>query len=358
MGKGNLNDRAAVMRYDRSCMLELIALFPAQCREAVAIGRSFTVRRSFARGYETIVCTGLGGSAIGADIARSYLADTSGTPIFVNRNYGLPAFVNKKSIVIASSYSGNTEETLAAYKDARSRGARIIAITSGGQLKKIASADGCPVVIIPDHLPPRAALGYSFFTLLSVLAKLGVVGDQSKEMNEAIQVIGRLRDTTVGPMVTGRANAAEAIARRMYQKFPVIYSGQDHIDAVATRWRGQLAENAKTLSSNHVFPEMNHNEIVGWDNPRRLLKSFIAVLLRDRGDRPGVARRMDITAAILKKSGFNVLEVESVGSGLLARIFSLIYIGDFVSYYLALLNRRDPTPVERIVRLKKDLARA
>ena len=137
----------------------------------------------------------------------------------------------------------------------------------------------------------------------------------------------------------------------------LVGSGQDHIDAVATRWRGQLAENAKTLSSAHVFPEMNHNEIVGWDNPRPLLKQCIAVLLRDRGDRPRVARRMDITATLLKRAGFTVLEVGSTGRGLLARIFSLIYTGDFVSYYLSLLNRRDPTPVERIARLKKELAR-
>ncbi len=338
-------------------MLALIGSFPQQCREAREIGRLAGLPRSFKRRYQNIVCTGLGGSAIGADIARSYIADDAATPLFVNRNYILPRFVGPNTLVITSSYSGNTEETLSAYGDARAKRARIVAITSGGKLKKRADADGFPVVVIPGGLPPRCALGYSFFPLLAILAKTGVIQDRTADIDEAIKVMGRLRDGTIGPAVTGKRNVAKAVARQLCGKFPVIYGGQDHIDAVVTRWRGQIAENAKTLGSSHVFPEMNHNEIVGWDNPKALLKDFVAVILRDAGDHPRIARRIDVTETILKKSGAAVIEVHSSGASLLARIFSLVYTGDFVSYYLAILNGRDPTPVERIAYLKRELGK-
>jgi len=354
----SLDDPRRINKYDRSGMLALIGSFPQQCREAREIGRLAVLPRSCRRRYQNIVCTGLGGSAIGADIARSYIADDAATPLFVNRNYTLPRFVGPNTLVITSSYSGNTEETLSAYADARAKGARIVAITSGGALKKRADADGFPVVVIPGGLPPRCALGYSFFPLLAILGKAGVIKDRTADIDEAIKVMVRLRDGTIGPLVTGKRNLAKAVARQLYGKYPVIYGGQDHIDAVVTRWRGQLAENAKTLGSSHVFPEMNHNEIVGWDNPKTLLKDFAVVILRDAGDHPRIARRIDVTKAILKKSAAGIVEVRSSGRGLLARIFSLVYTGDFVSYYLAILNRRDPTPVERIAYLKEQLGKA
>jgi glucose/mannose-6-phosphate isomerase len=167
--------------------------------------------------------------------------------------------------------------------------------------------------------------------------------------------MSRLKDGSIGFNVRQKKNAAKKIAATLYNKYPVIYGAQDRIDAVATRWRGQLAENAKTLGSSHFFPEMNHNEIVGWDNPAALLKKFAVVILRDKGDHPRVAKRMDITESILRARCANLTEVRSSGKGLLARIFSLVYTGDFVSFYLAILNKRDPTPVGRIKYLKDRL---
>jgi glucose/mannose-6-phosphate isomerase len=351
-----LDDFAAIKKCDRSNMMGLISSLPRQCRAAKKIGLSFDLPLSYKRRYENVICTGMGGSAIGADIVRSYLFDSSVTPLTVNRGYMLPAFVGAKSLVIASSYSGDTEETVSAYRDARGKGARIIAITSGGRLGRMAASDGFPVLIIPGGLPPRSALGYSSVTLLTALAKAGIVKDQSRQIDEAIEVMGNLLNEKLGFGVHQKNNMAKQIAARLYNKFPVIYGAQDRIDAVVTRWRGQLAENAKTLSSSQFFPEMNHNEIVGWDNPAGLLKNFAILILRDGHDHQRVQRRIDITESLIKNRCAGVTEVRSSGKGLLARIFSLVYTGDFVSFYLAILNKRDPTPVERIRYLKERLS--
>lgn len=346
-----------IRKYDRSNMMGLIASFPRQCRVAKKIGSNFSLPASFKRRYENVVCTGLGGSAIGADIMRSHLLDSVRTPIFVNRGYALPSFVGSRTLVITSSYSGDTEETLSAYKDAGRKKARIIAITSGGRLRNMAEADGFPALIIPGGLPPRAALGYSAITLLSVLVKAGIAPDQSRHIDEAIKVMDDIRIDAVGPHVPQARNIAKSIAGKIYGKYPVIYGANERTDAVVTRWRGQVAENAKTLASSHLFPELDHNEIVGWDNPKPLLKNFAVIILRDKADDPRVSKRMDITARLIAKSCGGVIEVNSSGKGPLARIFSLVHIGDFTSLYLAILNRCDPTPVERIAFLKKELAK-
>jgi glucose/mannose-6-phosphate isomerase len=352
-----LDNPKAIEKYDISNMLGILGSFSDQCKEAVGIGNNFRVPDPFRSDHKNIVFTGMGGSAIGADIIRSYLSDKARVPIIVNRNYTLPAFVDAGSLVIASSYSGNTEETLGAYKDARSRNAKVIAITSGGELERLAKQDGFPVIKIPGALPPRCALGYSFFTALVLVSKIGIVEDQGRYIDEAISGMRRLKDKKLGNGVSGARNIAKTIAGKLYGKHPVVYSSNDHIDCVTTRWRGQLAENSKVLASSHVFPEMDHNEIVGWENPRKLLKGSVAIFLRDSGDSVRIAKRIDVTKKIIAKRGFDVLEVSSEGESLLARIFSLVYIGDFVSFYLAVLNKRDPTPVECITYLKEELSK-
>ena len=246
---------------------------------------------------------------------------------------------------------------LKAFGDARKRGSQILVITSGGKLEKIANQDDLPCLDIPASFPPRCALGYSFFPLLLVLAKIGVIRDQAAFIDDAIHNLRELKDSRIGYKVPKKNNLAKRIAGEIFGRLPVIYAGHDHIDAVVTRWRGQLAENSKTLSWGHLFPEMNHNEIVGWENPKRVLEECVAIILRDAADHPRVSGRMDITKRILKDNKIKVLEVSSAGKGLLARILSLVYIGDFVSFYLAILNGIDPTPVERIKIIKRELAK-
>lgn len=354
----DLYDLKEIKKYDKSGMLDLVESFPEQCLRAKDIGMAFKVPGDLKPKYRNIVFIGVGGSAIGADLVRSYIADEAKVPIFVNRNYTLPNFVDENSLVVAASYSGNTEETLSAYKDAKSKKAALVAITSGGELESLARQDNYPHMTIPKGLPPRCALGYSFFPSLILLSKLGIIEDKSSEIYAAIDILKDLRNKKIGFNVKGKNNLAKSIAGRIHLKFPVIYGGQDRIDSVVTRWRGQLAENSKTLSSSHIFPEMNHNEIVGWENPKKLLKNFIVIILRDAGDHPRTSKRMDITKGIIEAKLAKVIEVRSVGKDVLSRILSLIYIGDFVSYYLAILNKRDPTPVESVTYLKKELAKA
>ena len=352
-----LDDLKLTEKYDRSGMLGVIESFPKQCLEAKSIGLAFNLPESYRIPYRSIICTGLGGSAIASDILRSYLWHETRAPIFVNRNYLLPAFADEETLVIVSSYSGSTEETLSAYRDARRKKARIVVVTTGGDLKRLAEKHAVPVIAIPKGIQPRCATGYMFFPALILLSKLGLVKDASREIDETIKILDGIRRDTAGFEVRARDNIAKKAALALYDKFPVIYASQDYMDCVVTRWRGELAENAKTLSSGHLFPEMNHNEIVGWENPKKILKNFVAVLLRDFLDHPRISRRMDVTKRLIKKEGFCVAEVFSKGRSRMARIFSLIYIGDFVSFYLAILNRVDPTPVERIAYLKKELGR-
>ena len=353
----SLDNFSAIKKHDHSGMASVIAAFPDQCREAVKIGLHAKIPASYKTKYRNIVCAGMGGSAIGADLARSYIADESLTPFFVNRNYTLPAFVSKDTLVIASSYSGNTEETIAAFRDAIGKGARIIVITTGGKLRDLALKRSIPVIQIPSGIQPRAAIGYSFFTLILTLSRLGIIGNKTAEIAEAIKCMADLGKASLYPDVFGTKNIAKNIAKSIYLKIPVIYSNADHMDAVCMRWRGQLAENAKTIASSGLFPEMVHNEIVGWEHPAKALKDLVVIMLRDRDDNIRVAKKMDIVRREIAGLGVKVVEVKSRGKGLLARMFSLVYIGDYVSLYLAALNGCDPTPVDRIVRLKREMER-
>ncbi len=346
---------ANIKKFDKSNMLNLLLDFPLQCRQAYDIAKiSKLLLKS--EDFTKIVFAGLGGSAIGADMVRSYLYFESKIPISVYREYELPAYVDNSTLVFISSYSGNTEETISAYRQAKEKGAQLILISSDGALKDYATKDKLTFIEIPRGLPPRCALGYLSIIPLAVLNKLGVVGDIAPSISEVVRVLEELKNRNLNPRIGQKDNIAKYIADKLFNKLPVIYSGSIHFDAVVTRLRGQLNENSKSLASTHVFPEMNHNEIVGWQNPKKLFKNFVVLMLRDKDMHPRVTTRMDITSDILKDEGVCVLEIWSRGQNLLSRIFSLIYIGDFISFYLAILYGIDPTPVDRVTYLKKRLA--
>ncbi len=367
--KGSLT-LGGMKKLDKSDMLGLLLDFPLQCKTAQDLAGG--VKISFAeRKFSRIVFAGLGGSAIGADLVRAYLYFESALPISVIREYDLPAYVDNSTLIFIASYSGNTEETLSAYAQAKKKGCCIIAMSSGGKLRESALADNITFVQIPEGLPPRCALGYMSIIPLCILAKLGIIQEVSAVIAEAVKTLEDLKNSVIHPRINAKDNAANPtgvglpipykegpkyVASKLLNKLAIIYSASVHFDVVATRLRGQLSENSKCLASSHVFPEMNHNEIVGWQNPKKLFKNLIVVMIRDAYMHPRVAKRMDITKDILKKEGVEVLEIWSRGDGLLSRIFSLIYIGDFVSYYLAILYGIDPTPVEKVIYLKKKLA--
>jgi glucose/mannose-6-phosphate isomerase len=319
---------------------------------AIGTAAALPARR---RAAAQIVLCGLGGSAIGGDILRSYLAGELRIPFLVNRHYTLPGFVGPSSLVIISSYSGNTEETNSAHREALRRGAQLLCITSGGKTSALARSRRSPLITIPGGSPPRAALGYSFFPLLIALSRMGFIRSRQREIRETIALLEEKSPLYATP--DSATNPALQLAELLQHRITVLYSSTEHMDAVNTRWRGQIAENGKALCFGHVLPEMNHNELVGWYALHQQMKEMQVVFLRDAGDHPRVKIRMDISRQILREYTPHLTEVWSEGTTLLARMFSLLYLGDWVSFYLAMLHRVDPTPVRVIDHLKQELAR-
>lgn len=338
---------------DPSGMRTLLTGFPEQIREAAEAATALTL--PVGRKIENIVLAGLGGSAIGGDVVRSVVGDHLGVPFVVSRDYGLPGFAGDTTLAIASSYSGNTEETLSAYREARRLGAVIVCVTSGGKLAEMACNDEFPLVSIPPGWPPRAALGYSTMALLGCLCAFRFVAPMRPAMDETVQLLRRL-EKKYGLAVPESDNPAKQVARLLHGRIGAIYAASGVLEGAAVRWRGQLEENAKNLAFHHLLPEMNHNELVGWEFPPSLLRQICVILLRDDEEHPQVRRRLDFTRGILEEKAATVHEVWSQGESRLARIFSVIYLGDFASLYLAALNEVDPTPVTVIELLKRRLA--
>lgn len=348
-------DLATIKRFDKNNMLGIMLDFSVLAKEGYENGKKLNFS-NLASGIKNVLFCGLGGSAQGADLIRCFLSNEANLPLIVDRDYTIPAFVNSDTLVFIISYSGNTEETISAYNQAKIKTKNIIVMASGGKLKESALNDGFSFMPVRPGFPPRGAFPLTFFTLLGMFVALGLAKDKTKEVTELIGVLDDLKNNLI-PNVEDNKNLAKKIAKNLLGRFTVIYSASEHFDAVVTRFRGQLAENAKSLASSALIPEMNHNEIVGWENPKKVIKNFMVIILKDSSMHERVLRRIDITKGILGRVAHKVIEIDSKGSSLLARICSLIYIGDFVSLYLAILNGIDPTPVKRIDYLKGELAK-
>jgi glucose/mannose-6-phosphate isomerase len=326
--------------------------FPAQMAGAIQVARTLVL--PVPPRVAQVIISGMGGSAIGGDVVRAATAGCLPVPLIVCRDYRLPGFIDSATLVFASSYSGNTEETLTAYEQARAAGAAVICLTSGGKLASQARAHGYPVIQLPAGLPPRASLGYSAVMLLGALAVLGLVPDLTGPLQETVDMLSRLV-ALVGPGIPSKNNPAKQMAHSLAGRLVAIYASSAVLEPAAIRWRGQIEENAKNLAFHHLLPEMNHNELVGWEFPAPVLRQIGVIFLRDRGDHPQVQRRFELTREIVAAKTGVVHEVWSEGESLLARIFSVICLGDFVSLYLAWLNSVDPTPVPVIETLKQKL---
>ena len=347
-------NESTILRYDKSDMRSLLAAFPKQILDALRIGNRVSLPFS-GSGIRNIVLSGLGGSAIGGDLLRSYLAEELDIPFVVNRHYFLPEFVDNNSLVVISSYSGNTEETIAAHKDATRRKAKILCISSNGETQIMAQKFKQAFLTVPRGYPPRAAVGYSFIIPFLAMVKLHLIPSREKEIQETIALLKKKSTLYSSPTIK---NPALSLAQKLYGKLPIIYSSADRFDVVNLRWRGQFAENAKILAFGHVLPEMNHNELVGWKVLRRHMEEMAVILLRDKDEHERIQVRMNITKSIVGEFAGGVHEIYSEGKSRMAKMFSLMYLGDWTSYYLALLNGIDPTPVNIIDYLKHELVKA
>ena len=337
-------------RRDPSGMLDLILRFPQMCAEAWALPAQPELP---ALRPQHIVALGMGGSGIGGDVLRAVLYDEASVPVTSTKEYRVPAFIGPGSLVFACSYSGNTEETLAAYDDAAARGARCVVITSGGELLRRARERRHPAVVVPPGLPPRAALAYMFLPMLALLGRAGIVRSYDAELREAVSAVKGTVER-LGP--DGGDSSARRLAEALVGRIPVVYSALPFLEPAAQRWKDQFNENAKTFAVWNTFPELNHNETVGWGVDPALARVIHVIILRDPREPARLGQRVTITKELAFRKAAGLDEIASEGEGRVARLLSIIAHGDLVSWYLALLRGVDPTPVAVIEDLKKRLA--
>lgn len=338
---------------DPQQMYETIAAFPEQWERGRQRALETNLGGLSLEGSNHVVILGMGGSAIGGDLLRTLALQTGVVPVSVFRGYTLPAWVGSKTLVVASSYSGNTEETLSALDEAQQRDARIACITSGGELSRRAAENDWPVIELEGGLQPRAALGYSLTAVLTLAEKIGLLTFGAAAWDET----QRLLEDQAARYAGDGDHLARSLARSIQGTLPVVYAGVGLLEAVAMRWQTQLHENSKTLAYGNLFPELNHNEIMGWERPDDLHRALTILVLRDRADHPQVQRRMEVTASLVADRANAWHLIDSEGESPLARVLSLINLGDWVSFYLAMSYEVDPTPVHLISRLKETLAR-
>jgi glucose/mannose-6-phosphate isomerase len=297
----------------------------------------------------------MGGSAIAAELTASAIADTAPKPMLVVRDYRWPACVGRDALVVLSSNSGNTEETLALAEDAARRGAAGMALASGGLLAERARGLGWPVHRLPAGMPPRAALFHAWVPLTVLAAELGWAADPRPAWSEAATLL-RERRRELGAAVPEAAHPAKRLARALHGRTLQIVSGPGAVAAVATRWRQQLNENAKVFAHSAVVPEQNHNEIVGWQVQGPATRSVGLMLLRDVEDPVEVTTRLDLLAEYAARQGAAVHEIRSQGESRIARLASLVQYGDSLSLHMALLGGVDPTDIASIDEFKRRLA--
>ncbi|OQA08168.1 MAG: bifunctional phosphoglucose/phosphomannose isomerase [Bacteroidetes bacterium ADurb.Bin397] len=329
----------------QSEMKELVASFTAQLRQAVEIGEKATFTPS-KNPIRNVLITGLGGSGIGGSIINQIVEHEIKVPITVNKDYFIPAFVGPETLVIVSSYSGNTEETLGAMEIAMSRGAKMVCVTSGGKVLEIAKTNGFDHIIIPGGMPPRACLAYSFTQLFYVLHGFGLISNSFKaDFETSIHLLDHEEEHI--------CSEAYYLAEKLHKKIPVIYS-QANFEAVCIRFRQQINENSKMLCWHHALPEMNHNELVGWTIPNDKLA---VVFFRNETDYDRTKTRMELTKEIVKKYTPYIFEVYSKGATQLQRSLYLIHFGDWVSWYISEIRNIDATEVKVIDFLKGELSK-
>jgi len=352
----NLDDTTLLSEFDPGGMLGRIGELPQQCRAAWKLVQEADLMPFYGE-IRHVVVLGMGGSAIGGDLLQGLVAGECALPITIVRGYMLPAFVRgPEYMVIGCSYSGNTEETLSAFGEGFERGAQLAAITTGGKLAALAREKGLPLVRFDYQSSPRAALGYSFTLLLGFLHRLNLLRDYAENVEEAAQVM-EMWQAEIGPEVPTPRNAAKSLATRLVGRLPVVY-GAGFLSTVANRWKTQFNENSKHWAFFESLPELHHNAVVGLGIPQSVRDQIVVLMLRSSLDYVRVQIRWDVTEELLKREKVAAETFWGRGESKLAHALSLIHFNDYVSFYLAMLNEADPSPVETIAFIKRRLAEA
>jgi len=351
----DLDNASVYQQFDKSGMLDHLHGFPEQCQKAWEKVLKFKLPPEYTE-IANVVIVGMGGSAIGGDIARRLALAESKLPVWVHRDYSLPAFVGESTLVIASSYSGNTEETLSAFTESLRTPARKLVITSGGKLKHLAENKDIPAFVVDYQAPPRAAFPYNLIPLVGIFQKLGLLGDKSADLAEAVDILKKLsRDfIETRPLAS---NPAKQLAAKLRGHVAIIY-GAEMLSEVAQRWKEQFNENSKAWAFSESFPELNHNAVVGYEFPLEAKEKIFVLLLRSSSLRPRSLLRYEATAKLLAKAGISYEFAEARGKSALAQVMSSVLLGDYASFYLAILNEVDPTSTDAINFVKQYLAQS
>ncbi len=326
-------------------MKDYIDGFTNHLKDAIQIGGSAVLKKNNTQFKNVLIC-GLGGSGIGGTIVNDIFSKRSSIPIITNKDYSVPNFVNEKTLVIVSSYSGNTEETLSALKKCSAKGAEIFIITSGGELKKIAKKNNYNHILIPKGHPPRAMFGYSFTQLLYALSHYNIISSDFKsELKNAILLLEVEKENI--------QKKSKEVAKKLFGKTPIIYVAKG-FEGVAVRFRQQINENAKMLCWHHVIPEMNHNELLGW---RINVSNLCVIYLRNKTDHKRNQIRININKTVISKFTKNIIEIWSKGGGIIENSLFHIHFTDWVSWYLSEMNNVDAIEINTINYLKEELAK-
>jgi len=348
-----LDDLEKILEIDKSNMLDIVAQFPNQIKEAIELAKMIEINHIMK--IDNIIITGMGGSGISGDIASRFFRDKIDVPIFVNKEYDLPKWAKKNTLTIFISYSGNTEETISAFKIAYQKKCNIISISCGGKLQDFSEKRGVVHLQIPSGFQPRAALAYSLFTLIVIFKRIGLFrGNIESDIDESIEVTQELVANN-NKSVNEENNLSKQIARKIFNTIPQIY-GWGFYNPVATRWRQQFNENSKVIAREDVISECNHNDIVGWSLNPDSSKNFSCILFRDKENESlYMQTRLNFMKHLFEGSTAHIIEIHPKGKSRLAKMIYTMYLGDFVSCYLAILRKIDPTPVDIIKELKQRL---
>ncbi len=349
----NLDDLTHIQRLDAQNMLGEIDNLPDQLAAAFTYGQTLPLPAP--RAFKQVIVGGMGGSAIGADLLAAYIADVCALPVAVHRDYGLPAFARgPETLFIASSHSGNTEETLDAFAQARAHGCTMVAVCTGGELASRAAQYGIPLWQFVHAGQPRAAVGFSFGLLLALFNRLGLIPPQSALLQSAVQAM-KDQQTTLRMEVPAATNPAKRYAGQLVGRWVTVF-GSGALAPVARRWKGQINELAKAPANFEFLPEADHNTLAGIANPHDLLASrTLTMFLRSPGDHPRNALRAEITRQTFMLEGLNTDFYMAKGDTLLAHVWTALHFGDYMAYYLAVAYDTDPTPVDALTQLKNAL---
>ncbi|RPI32198.1 MAG: bifunctional phosphoglucose/phosphomannose isomerase [Chloroflexota bacterium] len=348
----NLDDHTRFTQLDPQGMLAEIDGLPDQLQTAWRLGQAQELPAW--QGIQNVLISGMGGSAIGADLVAAYILPVCKAPVFIHRDYGLPAWASgPETLVIACSHSGSTEETLTSFEQALNAGCRCLAFTTGGRLAGMARQAGTPLWTFEHSGQPRAAVGYTFGLLLAAFARLGLIGDPSVELEDAVQAMRRQQET-IGASVPVVQNLAKRLAGQFMDRWVVVF-GSGLLAPVARRWKGQINEVAKAWAQFELLPEADHNTLAGTANPEALISRTLTIFLSAPSEHPRNQLRTGLTRKTFMLEGMNTDLIEAKGDSALAHMWTLLHLGDYTAYYLAMVYGVDPTPVTILEEFKYEL---